>query len=153
MKVIFLEDVSHKGRKGEVKEVAGGYARNYLIPNKLAVMATASALKTYQVQVSASAHRRIKEGEDLKDLMQKIEGKSIKFKAKAGGKDRIHGSITSADIAGELSKLIDHDIDKKRILLSEPLRKLGDFEVKVSYSKDNEAKITVTIEEESSPDA
>lgn len=153
MKVIFLKDVSHKGRKGEVKEVADGYARNYLIPNNLAVMATGAALKIYEEQVTADVHRRVREEEDLKDLLQKVAGKSVVFKAKAGGKERIHGSITSADIADELGKMLGQEIDKKRVLLDEPLRKLGSSEVTVSYGKDRQARITVIIEEETGQDA
>lgn len=152
MKVIFLRDVSQKGKRGEVKEVADGYARNYLLPKGMAVIATPSTLKTYEEQAKANVHRHVKEGEEIYELVKMVEGKELRFKAKSGGKERIHGSITSAHIADELSKIVGQNIDKKKILLKEPLRQLGTSEVVIAFSKDREAKINVIIEEENNSD-
>jgi len=148
MKVVFLADVSHKGRKGEVKEVADGYARNYLLPNKLAAVASSSAVKMLEIQKEADKHRHAREQEEIDNLLNGISGKELKFKAKAGGKDRIHGSITAANIAEQLSAQIGMEVDKKKIEIGEPLKQIGEHEVTVSFAKDKEAKIKVIIEEE-----
>ena len=148
MKVIFLKDVSHKGKKGEIKEVAGGYARNYLLPSGLALLATPANVKRIAVQSEANKHKEIRAQEEIDQLINIIEGKELRFKAKAGDKGRLHGSITSSHIAEQLSGLVGYDIDKKKIILDEPLRQLGTHEVKVGFSKEKEAKIKVLIEEE-----
>ncbi|OGO16579.1 MAG: 50S ribosomal protein L9 [Chloroflexi bacterium RBG_16_48_7] len=148
MKVVFLTDVSHKGRKGEIKDVADGYARNYLLPNKLAAVASSSAVKMLEIQNAADKNRHAKVMEEIDILVENIKGKELTFKAKAGGKDRIHGSITAANIAEQLSAQIGQEVDKKKIVIGEPLRQIGRHEVTVSFSKDKEAKITVVIEEE-----
>ena len=148
MKVIFLEDVSAKGKKGELKDVADGYARNYLLPKGLAMVATKSAVKDYDQRVKSDARRQEQKMEEMKELAQKLDGTEITFKAKAGDKERIHGSITSADIAGELAKIGNTEIDKKKIELPEPLRTIGTHEVELVLTRDVKTKIKVTIEEE-----
>ncbi len=148
MKVIFLEDVSAKGKKGEMKEVADGYAKNYLIPRGLAMIATKPAVKAYEQKVKSDAKRQEQKLEDMKALAQKLNGTEIKFKAKAGDKERIHGSITAADIASELTKVSGIEIDKKKVELSEPLRTLGTHEVELVLIRDIKANVSVTIEEE-----
>ena len=148
MKVIFLEDVSAKGKKGEMKEVADGYAKNYLLPRGLAMAATKSAVKAYEQKVKSDAKRQEQKLEEIQELAQKLDGTEIKFKAKAGDKERIHGSITAADIAGELSKVTGAEVDKKKVELPEPLRNLGTHEVEIVFAKDAKTKINVTIEEE-----
>jgi len=153
MKVIFLKDVSHKGRKGEIKEVADGYARNYLLPNNLAVVATAVTIKSMEVQIAANKNRMAKEQEEIEEIIKEINGKELKFSAKGGGKGRIHGSITGADIADKLSQMFGREIDKKKILIKEPLKNVGSYEVSVGFSKGKEAKVKVMIEEEKSEDA
>jgi large subunit ribosomal protein L9 len=150
MKVVFLADVSHKGKKGEVKEVADGYARNYLLPNKLAVAASSSAIKLADIKSTADKHRHDREAEEVDDLIKKINGKVLKFKAKAGAKARIHGSITAANIADELSSQTGLEVDKKKIVIGEPLKQIGEHEVVVNFGKDKEAKVKVVIEEEQS---
>ncbi len=148
MKVVFLKDVSSKGRAGEIREVADGYARNFLFPKGLARPATADALKTAQVQAEGKARRQVRLKEELSELAKLIDGKELHFKARAGDKGRLHGSITSAQIAEELSNLTNVEIDKKKIAIDEPLRQIGDHEVEVIFSKDAEAKVKVIIEEE-----
>ncbi len=148
MKVIFLKDVSHRGKAGEVKEVADGYARNYLIPNKLAIIANENNLKQYQAHLKAYSHRIAKEEEETKRILSEIEGRQLLFKAKAGEKGKLHGSITAAQIAESLSQQIGHEVDKKRIVIEEPLKRLGEYEIEVSYAHDRKAKIKVIIEED-----
>lgn len=148
MKVIFLKDVSSKGRRGEIKEVADGYAHNYLIPQGLAIAATPAAVKMVEVQSKSDAKRKALDHEEMSKVAKQIEGKELTFKAKAASTERIHGSVTSADIAEKLGKLVGYEIDKKKISLEEPLRNLGEHNVIISFSKSVEASIKVNIEEE-----
>jgi large subunit ribosomal protein L9 len=148
MKIVFLKDVSSKGKAGEIREVADGYARNFLFPRGLALPATQEAIKSAKAKAEENARRQSHLQEELSELAKLIDGKEVYFKARAGEKGQLHGSITSADIAKELSKLANVEIDKKKIELDEPLRHLGSHEVKISFSKEVEAKIQVIIEEE-----
>jgi large subunit ribosomal protein L9 len=148
MKVIFLKDVSSKGKSGEIKEVADGYAHNYLIPQGLAMAATDAAVKMVETRSKSDAKRKAVEQEEMKKIAGEIEGKELNFKAKAASTERIHGSVTSADIAEELGNLVGYEIDKKKISLDEPLRHLGEHNVTISFAKGIEASFKVTIEEE-----
>jgi large subunit ribosomal protein L9 len=148
MKVVFLKDISSKGKTGEIKEVADGYARNFLLPRGLALPATSDAIKTAQSQAEGRVRRRAHLKEELSELAKLIDGKALKFQARAGEKGKLHGSITSAHIAEELSKLVNVEIDKRKIELDEPLRELGSHDVKISFAKDVAAYVTVLIEEE-----
>jgi large subunit ribosomal protein L9 len=148
MKVVFLKDVSSKGKAGEIREVAEGYARNFLFPKGLALPATQEAIKSAKVQAEANARHHAHLQDELSELAKLIDGKEVCFKARAGEKGRLHGSITTADIAEELSKLVKVGIDKKKIEIDEPLRQLGSHEVRVSFSRDITAHVKVTIEEE-----
>ena len=147
MRVIFLKDAP-KGKKGEIKDVADGYARNFLLPKGLALPATPSAEKAAKVLSEEKAERQARQREELGRIAQELEGKELRFKVKAGAKGRLHGAITSADIADEFSKLTGFEIDKKRVELEEPLHNLGDYEVPINLGTGSEAKIKVVIEEE-----
>jgi len=145
MKVIFLEDVTKVARAGEIKEVADGYGRNFLIPQKLAMLASSSAISTVKVQ------RRIRTKEEAQletgmlELARQLEGKEVILKAKAGAKDRLYGSITNTDIASELETSVGLVIDKRKIELAEPIRQLGSYEVAIRLAKDIIPKIKVTV--------
>ena len=147
MKVIFLKDAP-KGKKGEIKDVADGYARNFLIPKGLALPATSAAIKVAQIQSEEKVQRQAREHDELNRIIQELEGKELHFKAKAGAKGRLHGAVTSAHIADELTKLTGLEIDKKKIELEEPLHHLGSYEVVISLAKGLEAKVRVVIEED-----
>jgi large subunit ribosomal protein L9 len=144
MRVVFLQDVPRVAKAGEVKEVADGYARNFLIPRKLALLARADVLSQLGTRETAEA----KEDAELVALAQQLEGKEVNIKAKAGAKERLYGSITSADIAAELSKSTGLDIDKRKIELEEPLRSLGNYEISIKLAKDVVPKIKVSVTEE-----
>ncbi len=148
MKVVFLQDVSVKGKKGEIREIADGYARNFLLPRGLAVPATPTAIKVAETQFEERAQRQVRQQEERGELIERLEGQVLYFKARAGAKGRLHGAVTSADIAAELSRLIDFQIDKKKVELDEPLHHLGSYEIAVSLATGSEAKIKVVIEEE-----
>jgi|YelNatPaOPRAMG01_1025707.scaffolds.fasta_scaffold44245_2 large subunit ribosomal protein L9 len=147
MKVIFLKD-SPKAKKGEVKEVADGYARNYLIPRGLAVLASPGAVRALETVKEGRAQRWAREEEELRKVAKLLEGKELHFRARAGARGRLHGAITSADIAEELSKLVEHRIDKKCVKLSEPLHKIGNYEVLVNLTRGVEVRIMVSVEAE-----
>jgi len=149
MRVVFLQDVPRVAKAGEIKEVADGYARNFLIPKKLALLARHEAIK--QATTGDIAKARI--NTELETLAQQIEGKEVNIKAKAGAKERLYGSITSADIAAELSKNTGLDIDKRKIELEEPIRQLGSYELVIKLAKDIVPKIKVNITEEEAPKA
>jgi len=148
MKVVFLQDVSVKGKKGEIREVADGYARNFLLPQGLAVPATPTAIKVAETQFEERAQRQVRQQEERGELIERLEGQVLYFKARAGAKGRLHGAVTSADIAAELSRLIDFQIDEKKVELDEPLHHLGSYEIAISLGTGPEAKIKVVIEEE-----
>ena len=148
MKVVFLKDVSSKGKVGEIRDVADGYARNFLFPKGLALPATQQAIRSAKIEVEEKAKRHSRLQGELNELAGLINEKELYFKARAGEKGQLHGSITSADIAKELSKLVNAEIDKKKIELDEPLRSLGRHEVTISFSKEAVAKVKVVIEEE-----
>jgi len=147
MKVVFLEDVSAKEKKGDIKEVTDGYARHYLLPRGLAIPATEGAVKSAQKLTDERERKRKRQYDEYVELARQIDGKELKFQGKSSAKGTLHGSITSADIAAKLSDLINVEIDKKKIALKSTLHKVGSYEVDVVLAKDATAKIAVIIEE------
>jgi large subunit ribosomal protein L9 len=144
MKVVFLQDVPNVASAGDVKEVADGYARNFLIPRKLAALASSQAMS----QAVTSEKVKAKTDTELVELAGRLDGQEVKLKAHAGAKDRLYGSITSADIAAELEKVTKITVDKRKIELEEPIRQLGDYEVVIRLGKDIMPKIKVSVTEE-----
>lgn len=145
MKVIFLEDLPNVARAGDVKEVADGYARNYLLPKRLAMVAEAGAVANI-----TAVHRREKLAAQLAELADKLNGLEISFKAKVGAKDRLYGAITAADIASELNRIAGVDIDKRKIALDKSIHQLGSYEVAIRLAKDLVPTIKVSVSEEAS---
>jgi large subunit ribosomal protein L9 len=148
MKVVFLEDVSAKDKKGDIKEVSDGYARHFLLPRGLAIAATAGAVKSAQKLTEERERKRKRQHDEYVELAKQIDGKELKFQGKSSSKGTLHGSITSADIAAKLSDLINVDIDRKKIVLKNTLHKVGNYEIDVVLAKDAAAKINVIIEGE-----
>jgi len=148
MKVIFVKDMPSQGKKGDIREVADGYARNFLLPRGLAVLATPGTTRSTQVYHKQTVESLARENEELTELARSISGKQINFRARSGARERLFGSITAADIAEALSKLTGFSIDKRKIELDEPLRKLGSYKITIKLSKEVESKITVVVEEE-----
>jgi len=148
MKVIFLEDIPHVARAGDVKNVSDGYARNYLLPRKLAVLATPGEARRVESIKKAASARAAKAEEEHRALAQRISGLTVTLTAKAGEGGRLYGSVTSADIAQKLSALTGYAIDKRKVELAEPLKALGAFDVPVKLSPTVEAKARVVVEAE-----
>ena len=148
MKVIFLEEVPRVAKAGEIKEVTDGYARNYLIPQKLAAIADKQTIINAEAQIKTRALHAAQTEDEMTELATEIDGKEVIIKARAGMKDRLYGSITSADIAAELKNVTGAIVDKKKIELDNPIRQLGNYEVSIRLAKDIIPKITVTVTEE-----
>ena len=148
MKVVFLEDVPKVAKAGEIKEVADGYGRNFLIPQKLAVLASPSALNAAETQTKIRARSQTQIEDEVTELARQLDGKEITLKARAGAQEHLHGSITSADIASELQSTTGLVVDKRKIELDEPIRQLGSYEVAIRLAKDMIPKIKVTVIEE-----
>jgi len=148
MKVVFLEDVRNVARAGEIKDVADGYGRNFLLPRKLAILANPQTLSTIEAQLKARAHREAQTETEMVELASQLDGKEIVLKAKVGQKDRLYGSITPADITAELESTTGLIVDKRKIDLDNPIRQLGIYEVPVRLGRDIVPKITVTVIEE-----
>ena len=147
MEVILKEDVVKLGVRGDVVKVAAGYGRNYLLPKKLAIEANA-ANKAVVVQMKASAVRRnAKEKAGAEELAKQIDAVTVNFTRKAGEGDHLFGSVTSSDIAAELTKR-GFDIDRRKIQLHEPLKQLGDFTIAVKLHREVTAHFKVVIEKE-----
>ena len=147
MEVILKEDVVKLGSRGDVVKVAAGYGRNYLLPKKLAIEANA-ANKAVVAQMKASAVRRnAKEKAGAEELAKQIDAVVVNFTRKAGEGDQLFGSVTSSDIAAELTKK-SFDIDRRKIQLHEPLKQLGDFTIAVKLHRDVTAHFKVVIEKE-----
>jgi large subunit ribosomal protein L9 len=144
MKVILKQDIENLGRKGDTVEIAPGYGRNYLIPRKLALEITPSNLKMIEIERQALQKKIEQERLSFKDLIQKLNEASLTFTRKAGEKDVIFGSVSSSDIKEELGKL-GFEVDKKKILLDEPLKRLGNYTVSIKVFYDDRAEIKVQV--------
>lgn len=148
MKVVFIEDVPDVAEVGEIKEVADGYGRNYLIPKRLAVLADARATQIVETQKKKKVRIAAETEAEMRELANKIEGLDIVIKAKAGAKDRLYGSITNADIAEELNKSAGLVIDKRIIELEKPIQEIGNYEVPIRLTKDIIPMIKLSVIEE-----
>jgi large subunit ribosomal protein L9 len=149
MRVIFLEDVPNVARAGEIKEVAAGYGRNYLIPRKLALLANSESVNAAKVKLEVQARSMVQTEAEMIELASQLDGREIFLEARSGGKEKLYGSITAADIAAELENVAGMAVDKRKIELEESIRKTGSYEVNIRLTKDIVPKITVTVTEKS----
>jgi large subunit ribosomal protein L9 len=131
MEVILVQDVDRLGQVGDVCKVAPGYARNYLIPNGLAVLATKGQLKELEQRQRAEARREKQLEGEARELADKLDGVTLTISAKTGEKDRLYGSVTSGDIAQALEEETGMAIDRRKIELEEPIRQLGIYTVPI----------------------
>lgn len=145
MQVIFLEDIPNVGKAGQVKEVADGYARNYLIPRKLAAVARPQDINELEAKIKARTKQAAKTEAEMKALAATLEGKEITLKARAGQQERLYGSITTADISAGLETSLNTVVDKRKIELVEPIHKLGTHDVLIKFGKEITANIKVTV--------
>ena len=153
MRVIFLEDVPRIAKAGEIREVAEGYGRNFLIPRKLAAPVSQQVTGRFEAQQRVQVKKQEKMEAELAKIAEQLEGKEIVVKAKVGAKNRLYGSITSADIAAELEKISGFAVDKRKIELEKPIHELGSFDVPIRLAKDVIPKIKVTVSGEETDSA
>lgn len=147
MKVIFLQDVKGKGKKGETKNVADGYAHNFLLKNNLAVEATAANMKSLEAQKQKQKREEAEELQEAKQLKELLEKLTVQLSAKSGEGGRLFGSITSKQIAEELSKAHKIKLDKRKMDLEEPIRSLGVTNVPVKLHHEVTATLKVHVKE------
>lgn len=148
MEVLLLKNVDQLGSAGEVRRVADGYARNYLIPRGLATMATPGAIKRAELEQQATQRRKAKELSEAQELAQALDGATVNFQARAGETDRLYGSITNVNIAEALLEQAGLEVDRRKIDLEEPLKDLGTHAVTIRLAPGAEAKVTVVIDRE-----
>ncbi len=152
MKVILKQDVEKLGRRGDVVNVAPGFGRNYLIPRKMALAVTATNLKTIEIERAALKKKLEVERKSFLSLVEKLNQVSLTFTRRAGDKDVIFGSVSAADVKEALGAL-GYDIDKKKILLDEPIKRLGNFAVPVKISSEDRAEVKIVVAREEGQEA
>jgi large subunit ribosomal protein L9 len=145
MKVILRQDVPKVGEKGTVQNVSDGYARNYLIPQGFAVLATAGELKTLAENQKVADRKIVRQEQQLQSLADKISGKTLTFEARAGDGGRLYGSITSGDIAERLSSVVGSEIDRRKVVLDDSIRTTGQYNVAIHLVGKLRPQITVVV--------
>ena len=146
MKVILLQDVKGKGKKGQMLEVSDGYARNFMLPKKLAIEATADAINTMRMNDKATQERIAKEKAEALATSKKLREMTVVVKAKGGGAGRLFGSVTNAEIAEALAKQ-GVKLDKRKIVLNETIKNVGTYTATCKLGYEITAPLTVKIEE------
>jgi len=145
MKVILQEDIKALGKKGQIIEVKEGYARNYLLPKKLAVEATQGNVKELNRQKEIQSQKAEKERQEAEKLAAKINGVTVTLKVKSGENGKLFGAVTSKDIADNLAKVHKIDIDKRKIDLSENIKSVGNYDIKVKLHPQVTAELKVKV--------
>ena len=147
MKVILLQDVKGKGKKGQMVEVSDGYARNFMLPRKMAIEATPDAVNTMRMNDKATQERIAREKAEAMDTARKLRELTVVVKAKGGGAGRLFGSITNQEIADSLKTQTGISLDKRKIVLSDPIKNVGTYTVTCKLGYEISAPLTVKIEE------
>ena len=152
MKVLFLENVENIGKGGEIKEVKNGLARNFLLPKRLALRATHSNIKTWEVRLNALKLKDAKILEDAQAIAESMNGVAITIEVKAGEEDKLFGSVTSQNIADSLAEK-GFTVDKKDVLLKESIKELGNYNVGVKVHPEVTANIVLDVVREEEPES
>ena len=147
MKVILMQDVKGKGKKGQMIEVSDGYARNYMLRRKIAVEATADAVNTMRMNDKAAAEKAAKERAEAMEISKKLRDMTLVVTAKGGGAGRLFGSVTNAEIADALAKKTGIKLDKRKIVIADPIKNVGTYTVTCKLGYEITAPLTVKIEE------
>jgi large subunit ribosomal protein L9 len=147
MEVILREDIERLGNRGQVVKVADGYARNFLLPKRLAVAATDANRKIVEQERQAHLRREAKQKGEAEDLSKLLSGVTVTIAQKAGENDQLFGSVTSKDVADALAAK-NFTIDRRKVLLDEPIKQLGEFKIPVRLHKDVTAEVTVQVVKE-----
>ena len=147
MEVILREDIERVGTRGQVVKVANGYARNFLLPKRLAVAATDANRKIVEQERQAHLRREAKQKGEAEDLSKLLTGVIVTIAQKAGENDQLFGSVTSKDVADALAQK-NFTIDRRKVLMDEPIKQLGEFKIPVRLHKDVTAEVTVQVVKE-----
>jgi large subunit ribosomal protein L9 len=146
MKVVFLQEVEGKARVGEVKEVADGYARNYLFPRKLAAPATPHYISMARAKAEKEARRQARLDQEAQEkLLPRLAGLSLRIEVRVGEQGKLFGSVTALDIAEALRQQAGVELDHRQVLLAEPIRELGSFPVGLRLTRNVQAQVTVEV--------
>ncbi len=146
MKVVLLQDVKGKGKKGELCNVSDGYARNFLFPKKLAIEADNAALNELKNREESAAHHKKEEIAAAKETAAKLDGKTVSITAKAGAGGKLFGSVTSKEIAAEIKAKLGIEIDRKKMNVAD-IKNFGDYTAEIKLYQGITAKITVNVSE------
>ena len=147
MKVMLLQDVKGKGKKGQMIEVSDGYARNFMLPKKLAMEATPDAINTMRMNDKATQERIAREKAEAMDTAKKLRELTVVVKAKGGGAGRLFGSITNQEIAAALEKQTGIKLDKRKLVLAENIKNVGTYTVQCKLGYEITAPLTIKVEE------
>ena len=145
MKVILLKDIKDIGPADTIKDVSDGYARNFLIPRGLAVIADTNAMKALNARTKIKSEELEKEQRTLKEIASKINGSEISLQVDVGENGKLFGSVTHQDIAQKIYESLGVEVDKKKIILDEPIKSIGAFEVPVKFAPDISATLKVNV--------
>lgn len=148
MKVLLTNDVEHLGKAGELKDVSGGFGRNYLIPKGFAVMATKGQIRQAEERMAAQHRRAEASRKDAQALAARINGITLHFVVRVGEHDRLYGSVTNVDIAEKLKSQVGIEVDRRKVELEEPIKRTGAYAVKVRLLNDVEPVLNVIVEPE-----
>lgn len=146
MKVILTQDIKSVGKKGQILDASDGYARNYLLPKKLAVIADATNLNELKTKQEANKYKKDMSMAGAKELSEKMKGYELIFKIKAGENGKTFGSVTAKDIADELNKKYFVEVDKKKICLSDSIKSIGIYNIEVKLFEGISGTIKVRVE-------
>ena len=147
MKVVLLQDVKAQGKKGQIIDVSEGYARNFLFPKKLAIVADAKAINDVKNKESSKQHKLEVEKSQAKELGEKITNATVKIRAEAGNDGRFYGAVTAKDISEALKAQTGIDVDKRKIVLDSPIKAFGTYKLDVKLYPEVTAKLTVSVVE------
>ena len=147
MKVILLQDIKGKGKKGQMLEVSDGYARNYMLPRKLAMEATTDAINTMRMNDKAAAEKAARERAAALEISKQLRDMTLTVTAKGGGAGRLFGSVTNQEIADALKAKTGINLDKRKIVIAEPIKNVGTYTVQCKLGYEITAPLTVKIEE------
>ena len=147
MKVILLQDVKGKGKKGQMLEISDGYARNFLLPKKMAIEATPDAINTMRMNDKAAAERAAKERAEALETSKRLREMTVTVTTKGGGAGKLFGSVTAQEIADALKASSGITLDKRKIAMSDPIKNVGTYTVQCKLGYEITAPLTVKIEE------
>lgn len=148
MKILLTKDVENLGRAGDLKDVSGGYGRNYLIPQGFAVLATKGQVKQAEERLKAQRRRTELARRDAEAVAGRLNGQTLRFVERVGEQDRLYGSVTNVDVAEKIQQQLGLEIDRRRVDLEDPIKRIGIYPVKVRVASGVEAVINVVVEGE-----